>query len=144
MSLSYRGRYTQMHGDYEQNTGLVSIAAGTTGSQVVWVNETGASVTVDSAYLTPSAAMSGTAHDNSSYQLINKGTAGSGTKIISTALVTTLRTFTAFVPKAFTLAATATSVTVAAGEVVALVKTETNTTGKLLPQGSLSLQFRFA
>lgn len=90
----------------------------------------------------PHAAVTGAATNNFAIQAINKGAAGAGTTGVTTAKTYANGTNSAaYVPESLTLSSTATDLNVAAGDVLALVRT-VNGTGLAMPDGQVEVSYR--
>lgn len=88
----------------------------------------------------PGAAVTGAATNNFALQVQDLGAAGSGSAAVTTAKTYASGTNSvAYVPETFTIGA---APTVAAGDVLALVRT-VNGTGLASPRGTVEVQFRY-
>lgn len=117
-------------------------AQATAGNADAWsVFKAPANATVTSVTWIPDVNVTGANTNNFALQLINKGAAGAGTTGI-----TTVKTYAsgtnsaAFVGEALTLSSTATDLQLAAGDVIAFVRT-VNGTGLASPHGQLEVAY---
>lgn len=115
--------------------------AGSTDTNAVFVADK--AMTVTGVKWVPSAAVTGAATNNFALQLINKGATGAGTTGVTTA-----KTYdnavnsAANVAEALTLSSTAADLNLAAGDVLAFVRT-INGTGLASPKGLLEIVFKY-
>jgi len=72
------------------------------------------------AYATLIASLTGAATDYANFNIVNKGTAGTGTTIMASLAFTSGITATLEIPKAFTLSTTAANLLLSSGEIVAV------------------------
>lgn len=119
-------------------------AQGTAGTANSWaVFRAPKACTVTGIAWVPNAAVTGAATNNFALGAVNKGAAAAGTTA-----VTTVKTYAsgtnsaASVAEALTLSSTAADLNMAAGDVLALVRT-VNGTGLASPDGHLEISFRY-
>lgn len=94
--------------------------------------------TVTGISYTPDAASTGDNTHFRTYTVVNKGPTGVGTTVMGTLALTTGVDLVAFDEKAFTLSVVANALTVAAGDVIALVSTPTGN-GLVDPGGTIAV-----
>lgn len=138
-----RSKLSQLPGVHTVQAVIDIVALGSDDEQIVWKNNTGASVKITEAAFQGDAAHTGAATNNMILQFRNKGTLGT-----STTGVTATKTYasgvdlTAFVSDALVLSTTAADLIIDDGETVALNKTE-NGTGLASPKGVATLTYEF-
>lgn len=142
--MSERSRVTQIPGTLCSVVNVDAQAKGTHTSTVLFPNEWESSIVINGAYWVPNAAITPTSTHIFAIQLQNVGLLGVGSTAVTSALTVNVAygSVTALVPIALTLSTTAANLVLAAGEVLALVKTETSN-GNALPTGKLALTYQF-
>lgn len=141
--MTERSRLSQLSGTLQAETHIISTLSAALPEEVaIFKNSFDVSVKIISVDVTFDTTLTGQSTDHVSLQIRNKGTAGSGTKA-----VTTVKAFdngvdaTAFVPNAQVLGVAA-DLTVLPGEVLALNKGEVGT-GQPVPSGVVNIGFQF-
>ena len=134
---------TSLGGDHPISQAIASLANGTSDEVAVWINDTGATVTITKCGYVPDTAVTGNTTNNFILQFRDKGTDGTGTTGITSAKTYgTGVDMTIFNEDTLTLSTTAADLTITNGSMVALNKTETGS-GLTLPAGIATLTYKF-